>query len=263
MSSFPSFSDRPSDTAPPAARRRSRPRGLRADLERNLGEQPLAGILSAGQLTARALVEASPDFLTFKMVSRAVRGRRLTPGAQHKILAAVMAATGKTYAIGDLFTYGDEATGAGDADPGQIGITTFAESERDLRAVRDEVFGREQSVPRDLDWDGTDAQCVHALALDRRGRPIGTGRLQPDGRIGRLAVVRSWRQRGIGGRVLEALVDAARARGMAGVFLHAQIQVADFYARRGFEREGPEFPEAGIRHVVMRRRFPCRTPPVP
>lgn len=224
-----------------------------ANLERNLGEQPLAGLLAAGRLTARSLVEAAPEFITFKMVSRAVRGRRLTPRAQRKILEALAAATGKTYAIRDLFTYGDEGAAARPAGGARIRLAAFAEVEREVRAVRDEVFGREQSVPRELDWDGNDARCVHAVALDGEGRPVGTGRLQPDGRIGRLAVVKPWRQRGVGGRLLEALVEAARARGLGEVRLHAQIQAEEFYARRGFEPDGPEFLEAGLRHRVMRR----------
>lgn len=236
--------------------RPGRPRAMTPDKERNLGEQPLARILAAGGLSAKSLVEASPDFITYKMVSRAARGRRLTPGVQRKILAALMAATGKSYVLRDLFTYSDEGADARSAGRVRIAMTAFSESEQSLRSVRDEVFGREQAVPRELDWDGSDPPCMHALALDDSGRAVGTGRLQPDGRIGRLAVRKPWRQHGIGGRLLEALVDAARARGLDEVTLHAQVQVADFYARRGFERNGPEFLEAGIRHVVMKRPLP-------
>lgn len=240
---------------------------MSGDPERNLGEQPLAGILASEHLSARTLVGASTEFITFKMVSRAVRGRRLTPGVQRKILTALMAATGKTYALRDLFTYSDEESRGRPVGRARIVITTFAESEQNLRAVRDEVFGREQAVPRGLDWDGNDPRCAQALALDDDGRPVGTGRLQPDGRIGRLAVLKAWRRHGIGGRLLEALVDAARAAGLGEVHLHAQFQVLDFYARRGFEPEGPEFLEAGLRHVVMRRPLSpadeARTPGIP
>jgi len=90
--------------------------------------------------------------------------------------------------------------------------------------VRDTVFGAEQKVRRELDWDGIDIQCIHVVATDDRGNPIGTGRMQLDGRIGRLAVLKEWRNGGIGGQMIEALIETARRRGLGGVRLHAQLQ---------------------------------------
>ncbi len=134
-----------------------------------------------------------------------------------------------------------------------IGLTSFEPSAADIRLVRDAVFGEEQGVRRDLDWDGRDPACVHALAADPRHGPVGTGRLQPDGRIGRLAVLPPWRRRGIGGALLEALVASARDRGLEQVRLHAQVHTVAFYEQHGFERQGFPFVEAGIRHVGMTR----------
>jgi predicted GNAT family N-acyltransferase len=149
----------------------------------------------------------------------------------------------------------DSAAPGPDSERGAVHVarTSFEESARDIRAVRDEVFGQEQKVARELDWDGGDPLCVHVVATDEAGRPIGTGRIQPDGRIGRMAVLASWRGRGVGRRILEALLEAARLRGLERVHLHAQIQAVSFYERNGFQMEGAEFMEAGIRHVNMTR----------
>jgi len=137
--------------------------------------------------------------------------------------------------------------------PTHITITSFAGSAAEIKSVRDAVFGHEQCVAREIDFDGKDPDCVHVVATDASGTPIGTGRVQPDGRIGRLSVLKPWRGQGIGTRMLEALVASARDRGLEKVYLHAQVQAIPFYKGRGFEPDGAEFLEAGMRHVTMTR----------
>ncbi|MBM3358994.1 MAG: GNAT family N-acetyltransferase [Betaproteobacteria bacterium] len=122
-----------------------------------------------------------------------------------------------------------------------------------LRAIRYQVFVKEQGVPEELEWDDLDGRSHHVVALAPDGVPIGTGRLLPDGHIGRMAVLKTWRGRGVGSAVLKALVDSARASGFAQVQLHAQTHAIGFYARHGFAVQGGEFMEAGIPHVVMSR----------
>ena len=114
----------------------------------------------------------------------------------------------------------------------------WARDDEALRLVRFAVFVVEQRVPEDLEWDGIDAQCEHAIAEDDAGSPIGCGRLLPDGHIGRMAVVAPWRRRGVGAALLARLVDAARARGDARVVLNAQTQAMPFYAAFGFAPVG-------------------------
>lgn len=121
--------------------------------------------------------------------------------------------------------------------------------------VREEVFVREQGVPRKLEWDGLDPACIHALVLSRDGEPIGTARLTPDGHIGRMAVRESWRGKGVGKALLEAMMRAARKRGFDHVVLNAQTHARGFYARFGFHAEGVEFLDAGIPHVRMAARL--------
>ena len=119
------------------------------------------------------------------------------------------------------------------------------------RPVRERVFIEEQSVPRELEWDEWDEHSDHAVACDSRGEAIGTARLLPDGRIGRMAVLRQWRRQGVGAALLEALLEQARKRSLLLITLHAQISAAAFYRRFGFSERGGEFFEAGIPHVEM------------
>lgn len=125
----------------------------------------------------------------------------------------------------------------------------------DAKTIRFEVFVEEQKVPADIELDDMDAVCLHAVAYDAAGTPIGTGRLLPDGHIGRMAVRASARGTGIGGALLHALMAQAQARGDARVVLSAQTHAAPFYLRHGFVIDGEEFFEAGIAHIQMQRRF--------
>ncbi|WUR15961.1 GNAT family N-acetyltransferase [[Empedobacter] haloabium] len=126
---------------------------------------------------------------------------------------------------------------------------------RDAAAIRTEVFVREQNVPAELEMDDKDAVCLHAVAYDAAGVPVGTGRLLPDGHIGRMAVLPSARGTGVGGALLQGLMAQARTRGHRGVALSAQTHAAPFYSAHGFQQAGEEFFEAGIAHVEMRHGF--------
>ena len=122
----------------------------------------------------------------------------------------------------------------------------------ELRAVREPVFVAEQGVPLDLEWDELDPACHHVIARDAEGHPIGTGRLTPEHRIGRMAVLPPWRGKGVGDALLRALMDEARKLGWREITLHAQVSAIGFYARHGFLPYGPRYDEAGIEHQSMR-----------
>ncbi len=125
----------------------------------------------------------------------------------------------------------------------------------DAQALRTEVFVIEQNVPIELEWDEDDSVSLHAVAYDAHGQPVGTGRLLPDGHIGRMAVVQSLRGRGIGRQVLLALIAEARDHGHQELLLHAQTHAIAFYQREGFVCEGEEFIEADMPHRRMRLRL--------
>ena len=132
---------------------------------------------------------------------------------------------------------------------------SWQESQLALQAIRKTVFISEQNVPESLEWDGLDAQCLHLLAVDPHGQPIGCARLLASGHIGRMAVLSEWRGRGVGAALLHALLDIARRQSHSEVFLNAQTHAVGFYEKYAFERLGDEFLDAGIPHFKMRRRL--------
>ena len=121
--------------------------------------------------------------------------------------------------------------------------------------LRFAIFVGEQNVPQGIELDDQDAQCVHAVAFDVDGKPIGTGRLLPEGLIGRMAVVKEWRRMGVGAAIIEALMGEARKRGDVEVTVSAQLQAAEFYRGFGFAAEGKIYEEAGILHQAMRKKL--------
>ena len=130
----------------------------------------------------------------------------------------------------------------------------WAEDEPDIREVRQAVFHVEQGVPLELDFDGSDVGCLHALGL-MGDAVVATGRVGPDGHIGRIAVLKAWRHHGIGRAVMDFLVSRARGDGFPGVYLHSQLSAVGFYAKLGFQQVGEPFVEAGIDHIEMELRF--------
>lgn len=132
-------------------------------------------------------------------------------------------------------------------------LLPWREAELRVMPLRVAVFVGEQGVPPEMELDEHDPLSLHAVCETDDGHVVGTGRLLPDGHIGRLAVARDWRGHGVGGRILEALVAEAARRDLPEVVLHAQAQTQGFYRRHGFEPDGPLFDEAGIAHRLMRR----------
>jgi predicted GNAT family N-acyltransferase len=133
----------------------------------------------------------------------------------------------------------------------------WAEQGADATVIRREVFVEEQHIPADMEWDSADSACLHALARNRFGMALATGRLMEHvpgvAKIGRMAVLRAMRGTQIGRQVLEALMAEARRQGYREVLLHAQLAAESFYVRAGFQRRGQPFEEAGIGHVEMVR----------
>ncbi len=144
-----------------------------------------------------------------------------------------------------------ETVAAPDPAPSLRPATWREDAER-LKIVRRRVFVEEQSVPEDEEWDAADPTALHVLVLAGGGDPVGTGRLESCGKIGRVAVLREWRGAGIGARIVSHLVNQATDLGVETVYLHAQTAAAGFYRRLGFRAEGPVFDEVGIPHVRMR-----------
>ncbi len=136
----------------------------------------------------------------------------------------------------------------------QIQTADWSDWSDRLTALRNEVFVVEQNVPSNLEIDGQDSQCQHVVAL-LEGTVVGTGRLLPNGFIGRMCVKREQRGLGIGGRMLAHLIEIAKQLEYPEVALNAQSQVIDFYHQHGFEIDSEPFMEAGIQHRRMKLKI--------
>lgn len=123
----------------------------------------------------------------------------------------------------------------------------------ELADVRRQVFIEEQQVPEELEWDEHDETSQHILVIDSDHQPIACGRLKTDGQIGRMAVIRQWRNKGIGSAILGRILDQAAGIGMTSVYLHAQTSAIPFYQKSGFTISSDIFYEAGIPHKTMIR----------
>lgn len=135
----------------------------------------------------------------------------------------------------------------------RVELVDWAEAESAIRAVREAVFISEQAVPVELEWDGLDPGCTHTLAWTGQGYAIATARMQVNGTIGRLAVLKGWRGRGIGRALLQIFIDLAVRQGLTRVKLSAQLHAVGFYERAGFHAVGDPFMDAGIPHRFMVR----------
>jgi len=125
--------------------------------------------------------------------------------------------------------------------------------------IRQTVFTLEQSIDADADLDGLDPLCLHIL-IEKNNKMIATERMQKDGHIGRLAVLKPYRQSGVGTKILQMFFIEARKMGLKYVYLGAQEQAVAFYEKLEFERYGEEFMEEGITHVLMRRLITSAPP---
>lgn len=134
----------------------------------------------------------------------------------------------------------------------RIELLPWEEARAHASPIRFSVFVEEQGVPREIELDEHDPVCVHAVVFED-GSAVATGRLLPDGHIGRMAVLKAWRGRGIGAAILNELMKAALKRGHREVALAAQVHALPFYRAHGFVPVGEEYLEAGIPHQAMKR----------
>ena len=134
----------------------------------------------------------------------------------------------------------------------RIDLGSWTDMRRWAEPLRFAVFVEEQKVPAEIELDEFDAKSVHAIAFDEAEQAIGTGRLLPDGHIGRMAVAQSARGQGVGSALLMALMGEARRRGHTHAVLSAQTHAVAFYRKHGYAEEGDQYDDAGIPHVDMR-----------
>ncbi len=131
-------------------------------------------------------------------------------------------------------------------------VADFATHSAAISSLRDRVFVQEQHVPPELETDGLDPQCRHAVIFVQGGL-VATGRLTPDGHLGRIAVAKPFRGQGFGAQLVAALEQAARTAEMGEVELAAQLAAIPFYEKLGYRGYGATFMDAGIEHIHMNK----------
>lgn len=140
----------------------------------------------------------------------------------------------------------------------KIKIVETARELREAKWVRSRVFQQEQGIKASIDLDGRDAKATHIVAYINE-MPVGTTRViklyDGSAKIERMAVLREFRQRGIGDQILKYAIDFLRDKHIKIARLSSQEQVKGFYQRLGFEELGDVFDEAGIRHIMMEKNL--------
>jgi predicted GNAT family N-acyltransferase len=136
----------------------------------------------------------------------------------------------------------------------QTQTMTWEEARAEAEPIRFVVFVNEQKVPVEMELDEHDPVSVHVIARSK-GNAVGTGRLLPDSHIGRMAVLKAWRGKGVGAAMLKTLIGVARKRGDKEVVLSAQTHALQFYRKYGFASEGAVYPDCGIPHQDMRKKL--------
>ena len=134
----------------------------------------------------------------------------------------------------------------------QIALLKWQEAEPIAAPIRFAVF-IELKQANGIELDDLDKDCVHAVAYDDNRKPVGTARLLPSGEVGRMAVMKEWRRRGVGEAMLDALTEEARKRGYRSLAICAPLQAAEFYRGQGFVAEGKVQQIEGSLHQAMRK----------
>ncbi len=133
-------------------------------------------------------------------------------------------------------------------------IVDYNEYFDQIRNIRDDVFSKEQGVPQELEYDGFDSAAMHSLVFDE-GTEIGTGRMLPDGHIGRVSVRKQYRGKGIGKMIMKSLIDEAKNMQFTEVWLSSQYHAKGFYEKLGFVEIGGIYQEANIDHIKMKKKL--------
>ena len=128
--------------------------------------------------------------------------------------------------------------------------TSWLEHSVQISSIRDVVFIQEQAVPKNIEMDGKDSECIHFL-MSYDDNPIGTARIKMSGKIERVSILKPNRNMGLGSKLMSFIIDAAKQNRFERIYLHSQMESIGFYKNLGFIEQGDVFQEAGIDHVLM------------
>lgn len=137
-----------------------------------------------------------------------------------------------------------------------IEIKRFTFSDKELlklsNIIRSRVFIEEQNVERELEYEFEEEGNFFLLFFNEL--PIGTARWRETAngiKLERFAMLKAYRNKGLGGRLLGAVLEDVIPFGKT-IYLHSQVKAVSYYERAGFVKEGDIFVEANIEHYLMK-----------
>jgi len=125
----------------------------------------------------------------------------------------------------------------------------------EIMDVRRKVFVIEQRFHKEIVCDHIDHKCFHILVRDENNQAIGCGRLSPDGRVSKIAVIISHRSIGIGSRILGELIKLAKQSHIDNLTLNAETDLTKFYFQKKFSVDGPVYMKQGVPHQRLVKRL--------
>ena len=127
-----------------------------------------------------------------------------------------------------------------------VGHVNWQQAAPLLKDVREKVFVCERRVPKDVEFDQNDANAYHILACDDHTQePVATGRLLPSGDLGRIAVIKHYRQNSVDKLVINKLFNLANKLKIKELFIKCPLESVDYFSQKKFYRIGSVFMEAG------------------
>lgn len=136
-----------------------------------------------------------------------------------------------------------------------IAVVTNEKQLKDAYSIRTKVFVEEQKVPPEIEIDHYENEAIHFVVYDE-DRPIGAGRLRDlngYGKVERVCIDATYRNKGVGKLLMDAIELDGKKRGFKSFKLNAQTHASDFYIKLGYKICSDEFLDAGIPHVTMKK----------
>ncbi|MGS2721313.1 GNAT family N-acetyltransferase [Paraglaciecola aestuariivivens] len=127
-----------------------------------------------------------------------------------------------------------------------------------LRKIREKVFVCQRRIPVEYEFDQLDSQSFHVLVVNEQDQEIATGRITPQGEIGRIAVEPQHRRPEVYKQLSDALLNIARQIGVRHILVQCELEGVSYYQKQGFRPIGSVFMDAGIprqRMICSLRRF--------
>jgi predicted GNAT family N-acyltransferase len=134
-----------------------------------------------------------------------------------------------------------------------IRCVDFDTAKNDISYIRNKVFVEELNIPKELEWDNQDTTAHHYILSFEQHKILAYARLLPSGKLGRVAVLKQYRNQGLGSMLVLAICKKASKLGIKTINLSSQVSAVDFYTQLGFQISGDVFTEAGIKHRSMHK----------